>query len=81
MDPALDALMPSIGIPWACRDQPTKSSDSLGCVCQDSFSVPRPNCGQRKIYGLAEVHNRKENAATDTFPEIEFGSKTDIRST
>ena len=38
----------------------------------EQFSVLCPNCGQRKHYGPAEVHDRKEDAEA-TFPRIQFG--------
>jgi len=68
----------------ACVSCPMCSSEIPlpgGLRLPRQFSVPCPNCEQRKIHGLAEIHNRKEDAAPQTFPEIEFGSKTDIRST
>jgi CxxC motif-containing protein len=46
------------------------------------FSVRCQNCGQRKIYGSAEVHDRKEDAkVTHIFREIQFGTREDIRPT
>ena len=42
------------------------------------FSVLCPNCGQRKNYGSAEVHDRKDAEATDTFRRIQFGGRKKI---
>jgi hypothetical protein len=39
------------------------------------FSVPCPNCGQRRNYESAQVHDRKDAEATHTRRRIQFGRK------
>jgi hypothetical protein len=78
------AASPDISKIDACVSCPMCSSEiplPSGLRLPRQFSVRCPNCGQRKIHDLAEVHNRKDDAATQAFAEIQFGSKTDIRST
>ncbi len=66
----------------ACVSCPMCSSEiplPSGLRLPRQFSVPCPNCGQRKIHDLAEVHNRKDNASQIS-TEIHFGRQTDFRS-
>jgi len=43
------------------------------------FSVLCPNCGARKFYQLAQIHDQKEAANKTRAPErIQFGTKKSI---
>jgi len=57
-----------------------------GCSCEipvqnaarlpREFSVPCPNCGERKVYGPADVQERKAEVETaDAFKPVQFGRR------